>query len=57
MAPSTSNHMKAPKCASFVAKMRNVFGNAEVKVVYVNEGDVQLGEKPQDEAATCSLSE
>jgi hypothetical protein len=53
----TENHMKAPKCASFVAQMRNVFTNAEVTVVYVRENDVAIGEKPQDEAATCNLSE
>jgi hypothetical protein len=49
--------MKAPKCASFVAQMRNVFTNAEVTVVYVRENDVAIGEKPEDEAATCNLSE
>jgi hypothetical protein len=46
--------MKAPKCASFVARMRNVFGNAEVKVLWVKEGDVELGEKSKDE--TCNPS-
>lgn len=41
----TSNHMKAPQCASFVASLRNVFGNENVQVLYVKEGEVELGEK------------
>ena len=52
MNPSTSNHMKAPQSASFVASLRNVFGNENVQVLYVKEGDVLLGEK-QPEGATC----
>jgi hypothetical protein len=44
--------MKAPKCASFVAQMRNVFTNAEVTVVYVRENEVAVGEKPKDVDAT-----
>jgi hypothetical protein len=54
MKPSTSNHMKAPQSASFVAALRNVFGNENVKVLYVKEGDVLLGEK-QPEGATCFI--
>ena len=41
----TSNHMKAPQSASFVASLRNVFGNENVQVLYVKEGDVEIGEK------------
>lgn len=39
----TSNHAKAPKCAAFVAKMRECFG--EVKVLHVKEGGFEIGEK------------
>ena len=49
---STSNHMKAPQSASFVASLRNVFGNENVRVLYVKEGEVELGEK-QPEGAPC----
>ena len=44
MTEKTTNHMKAPKCASFVANMRQVFGNDQVTVTYVSENDVHLGE-------------
>jgi hypothetical protein len=54
MKPSTSNHMKAPQSASFVAALRNVFGNENVKVLYVKEGEVELGEK-QPEGASCFI--
>jgi hypothetical protein len=40
----TSNHIKAPNAAGFVGYMRQVFG-PDVKVLYVKEGDFQLGEK------------
>lgn len=52
MTESTSNHMKAPKSASFVARMRNVFGNAQVQVLYVKEGPVELGQPDQSTYAT-----
>jgi hypothetical protein len=39
----SSNHAKAPQCAAFVAAMREVFG--EVKVLYVEEGDLKIGEQ------------
>lgn len=42
---TSSNHEKAPLCAEFVKQFREVFG--EVKVLYVEEGDVKLGEKPE----------
>jgi hypothetical protein len=48
----SSNHLKAPKCASFVARMRNVFGNANVQVLYVKEGEVELGRSDQVTYAT-----
>lgn len=38
----TSNHAKAPICAAFVEKMREVFG--EVIVLYVEENGFKLGE-------------
>ena len=44
MTEKTTNHMKAPKCASFVANMRQTFGNDQVTVIYVKENDVHLGE-------------
>ena len=43
----SDNHKAAPQCAAFVAAMREVFG--EVKVLYVREGEVLLGE-PQGDA-------
>ena len=52
MTESTSNHMKAPASASFVARMRNVFGNANVQVLYVKEKDVELGQPDQATYAT-----
>lgn len=53
MTESTSNHMKAPKSASFVAQHRNVFGNANVQVLYVKERDVLLGAPVGGEWADC----
>ena len=45
----TSNHERAPVSAAFVKAMREVFG--EVKVLYVKEGDFEIGEtKPRPEA-------
>ena len=38
----SSNQAKAPQCAAFVEAMREVFG--EVKVLYVNENGLTLGE-------------
>ena len=38
----SSNHAKAPMCAAFVEQMRDVFG--EVKVLWVKEGDFEIGE-------------
>jgi hypothetical protein len=38
------NHDKAPLCAAFVEEMREVFGD-DVKVLYVKEGDVELGQR------------
>ena len=39
----TSNWAKAPQSAAFVKQMREVFGE-EVKVIYVKEGELLLGE-------------
>lgn len=43
MSLKTSNQAKAPICAAFVEEMRRVFG--EVTVLYVKEGDFEMGEK------------
>jgi hypothetical protein len=46
MASKTSkNHEKAPKSAEFVKQMREAFGADQVIVLYVEEGEVKLGEK------------
>jgi hypothetical protein len=37
-----ANHALAPICAAWVKEMREVFG--EVKVLYVKEGDFEIGE-------------
>lgn len=39
-----SNHERAPLSAAFVKAMREAFGDDQVKVVYVREGDVKIGE-------------
>ena len=41
---SKKNQEKAPQCAKFVENMREVFGADQVTVLYVKEGDVELGE-------------
>lgn len=43
----TSNHEKAPICAEFVKQMREVFGQDQVKVTFVREGNVKLGESSE----------
>ena len=53
----TSNHMKAPKSAAFVAEMRQVFGAENVEVLYVKEGNVELGEKQPDGAPCFTFAE
>ncbi len=40
---TSKNHEKAPICAEFVKQMRDLFGQ-DVKVLYVEEGEVKLGE-------------
>jgi hypothetical protein len=40
----TSNHQRAPICAAFVKEMREAFGEDQVKVLAVSEGDFVLGE-------------
>ena len=42
---SKKNQEKAPECAKFVEDMRAVFGSENVIVLYVEEGEVKLGEK------------
>lgn len=39
----TSNQERAPICAAFVEEMREAFGFDQVVVLYVKEGDVELG--------------
>jgi hypothetical protein len=41
---TSKNHEKAPKSAEFVKQMREVFGEDQVTVLYVEEGEVKLGE-------------
>jgi predicted Mrr-cat superfamily restriction endonuclease len=43
MKNKTSNHEKAPICAEFVKQMREVFGDDQVKVIWVKEGDFEMG--------------
>ena len=52
MTESTSNHMKAPKSASFVARMRQAFGAEQITVLYVKEKEVELGQPDQVTYAT-----
>ena len=44
-----SNHAKAPKCAAFVEEFRAVFGEDQVILLYVKEGDFEWskGRAPQ----------
>lgn len=44
MSPS-DYHAKAPLCAAFVKAMREAFGEDQVKVLMVSEGEVQLGQR------------
>jgi hypothetical protein len=55
MNEKTTNHMKAPKSASFVAQFRQVFTNAEVAVTMVNENDVCIGERLPDPVLTQEM--
>ena len=47
MKNKTSNHEKAPICAAFVKEMRDLFGD-DVKVLWVREGDFQMGDVPEE---------
>jgi hypothetical protein len=55
MNEKTTNHMKAPQCASFVANMRQNFTNAEVTVLYVKENDVCIGAPLADPELTQEM--
>ena len=55
MSRKSSNWAKAPKCAAFVKQMREVFGD-DVKVLYVKEGELVLGE-PLDVIKACTGDE
>lgn len=46
MSETSENQSKAPQCAEFVRQMREEFG--EVKVLWVKEGDVELGDRDAD---------
>ena len=46
-AAKTSNQQRAPISAKFVEDMREVFGADQVKVLYVKEGNFELGEKTE----------
>jgi hypothetical protein len=43
----SDNHKLAPICAAWVKEMREVFGE-DVKVLYVKEGDFEMGEPVLD---------
>ena len=44
--PSISEtHAKAPQCARFVTALREVFGEDQVIVLMVNEGEIKFGRK------------
>jgi hypothetical protein len=49
----SDNRAKAPIAAAFVEKMRAAFG--DVKVLYVRESGLTLGEEDTREYATCSV--
>jgi hypothetical protein len=53
MSESSSNREKAPHCAAFVKAMREVFGEEHVQVLYVKEGDVELGRPDKAEYAVA----
>jgi hypothetical protein len=38
-----SNQERAPQCAAFVEALRTAFGADQVKVLYVREGEVEMG--------------
>jgi hypothetical protein len=48
MTSKAANQSKAPICAAFVEEMREVFGADQVKVLYVKEGEVDIGQPTQD---------
>jgi hypothetical protein len=45
---ASKNHERAPICAAFVKEMREAFGADQVKVLWVKEGDVVIGEVPEE---------
>jgi hypothetical protein len=47
-----ANHALAPICAAWVKEMRELFG--EVKVLYVKEGDLEIGERDEWTSPTAS---
>jgi ABC-type phosphate transport system substrate-binding protein len=49
---SRANHKLAPICAAWVKEMRELFG--EVKVLYVKEGSVEIGERDEWTSPTAS---
>lgn len=52
-----ANHERAPKSAAFVRTMREVFGAKNIKVEYVNENGLILGEPgPEGVIPVLSIS-
>lgn len=51
----SSNQAKAPQCAAFINRLRGEF--PEAKAIYVEEGDVKLGEPIPGPFATCYIVE
>lgn len=48
----TSNRAKAPIAAANFDKFREVFGEG-IKMIYVKEGGIELGDRVDEIAATC----
>lgn len=44
-------HALAPICAAFVTEMREQFGEDQVKVLWVREGNFSKGKHDEDERA------
>lgn len=44
MSKTSDNQKKAPMSAAFVSAMREAFGEENIEILYVKEGDLELGE-------------
>lgn len=49
----SENQKRAPICAAFVQEMRTCF--PELVVLYVREGDLEMGEKDGAVGAACTV--